>query len=244
MKKIDVIIIGGGPAGITAAISAKRNYPEKSVLLIRQEKQTMIPCGIPYIFGTLANSDQNIIPDASLTKNQIELMVAKVENIDAKNKTVSTSEEKIEWDRLVIATGSVPFTPPIPGKDLAGVFDIRKDADYLKALKSIIEKANNIVIVGGGFIGVEFADEIIKTPGKNVSIIELMPNCLSLSYDVEFCAEAENKLREKGVKIYTSTKVLSFNGSEKVESVNIHRRNAGRGRGYTRHRRYIKCFTG
>ena len=221
MKKTDVLIIGGGPAGITAAISAKRSYPGKSVMVVRQEKQVMIPCGIPYIFGTLANSEQNLIPDASLTKNQIDIMIAKVEKIDAIKKIVLTSEGQIEWDRLVVATGSVPFTPPIPGKDLPGVFDIRKDADYLKTLKSRVEEARNIVIVGGGFIGVEFADEISKNSGKNVSIVELMPNCLSLSYDAEFCCDAENRLREKGIKIYTSTKVLSFNGGEKVESVKI-----------------------
>jgi NADPH-dependent 2,4-dienoyl-CoA reductase/sulfur reductase-like enzyme len=221
MKKFDTVVIGGGPAGITAAISARRNYPQKSVALIRREEQVLIPCGIPYIFGTLKTPEQNLIPDAGLKNNAIELIVAGVDKIDAKNKTVHIQGGEISWDKLVIATGSRPFVPPIPGKDLSGIFDIKKDINYLREVKKYISEAKNIVIVGGGFIGVEFADEIVKTAGKSVSIIEMMPNCLALSYDVEFCAEAENKLRANGVKIYTSTRVESFGGDKKVEFVKI-----------------------
>lgn len=219
MKKFDVIVVGGGPAGITAAVSARRNYPEKSILLVRQESRTMIPCGIPYIFGTLADAGQNLIPDAVLTNNCVELRIAAVDSIDAASKVVRLENEELSFERLVIATGSVPFVPRIPGVDLQGIFDIRKDADYLKDLKAKVDKAGNIVIIGGGFIGVEFADEIAKSPGKKVSIVELMPKCLSLSYDPEFCDAAEGILRKKGVDVITSTKVLAFEGNGKVERV-------------------------
>lgn len=56
MKKADVIVIGGSAAGITAAITCRRHYPEKSILLIREEKQVLIPCGIPYIFWNCGES--------------------------------------------------------------------------------------------------------------------------------------------------------------------------------------------
>lgn len=52
MKQVDIVVIGGSAAGIPAAITARRHYPEKSLLLIRKEKQVIISCGIPYIFGT------------------------------------------------------------------------------------------------------------------------------------------------------------------------------------------------
>ncbi len=221
MKKFDTVVIGGGPAGITAAISARRNYPQKSVALIRREEQVMIPCGIPYIFGTLKTPEQNLAPDAGLKNNAIELIITGVDKIDAEKKSIQTPGGEISWDKLVIATGSRPFVPPIPGKNLKGVFDIKKDSNYLKELKKHIAEAKNIVIVGGGFIGVEFADEIVKTAGKSVSIIEMMPNCLALSYDAEFCIEAEKKLRAAGVNVYTSTRVESFGGVEKIEFVKI-----------------------
>lgn len=75
MKQADVVVIGGSAAGIPAAITAKRHYPEKSILLIRKEKQVLIPCGIPYIFGTVGTPENNLIPDSVLQANSIELIV-------------------------------------------------------------------------------------------------------------------------------------------------------------------------
>jgi NADH oxidase (H2O2-forming) len=67
MKKTDVLVIGGSAAGIVAATTGKTFYPDKDFLLLRKEKEVMVPCGIPYIFGTLENSGQNVILDAALT---------------------------------------------------------------------------------------------------------------------------------------------------------------------------------
>ncbi len=69
MEYADVVIIGGSAAGLTAAITSRRHYPKKSVLIVRKEKEVLIPCGIPYIFGTLGNYNKNLIPDATLNKN-------------------------------------------------------------------------------------------------------------------------------------------------------------------------------
>ena len=81
MKKSDVVIIGGSAAGIPAAITCRRHYPDKSVMLIRKEEKVQIPCGIPYIFGTVNSPENNLIPDAAVTGNGIELLVDEVENI-------------------------------------------------------------------------------------------------------------------------------------------------------------------
>jgi len=61
-------VVGGSTAGITAAITCRRHYPKKSILLIRKEKHVLIPCGIPYIFGTVGSPDNNLIPDSVLEK--------------------------------------------------------------------------------------------------------------------------------------------------------------------------------
>lgn len=219
MKKYDVVIIGGSAAGIPAAITARRHYPEKTICLVRKEKRVLIPCGIPYIFGTVGSPDNNLIPDAVLEKNDIHLIIANATDLDNDKKTVKAGDEKIEYDRLVLATGSKPITPPIPGIELDGVFPILKDVGHLSALQERIKNSKNVVIVGGGFIGIEFADEIKKSGVENVTVAEIAPHCLSLAYDDEFCIEMEEHLSSRGVTLMTGTKVTSINGNNSVDSV-------------------------
>ena len=90
--------------------------------------------------------------------------------------------------------------------------------NYLKNLKQDISNTKNIVIVGGGFIGVEFADELSNLKGAKISIVELKPEILS-TFDTEFAQLAKQKLIEKGVNIITNIRVEKFNGNERVESV-------------------------
>ena len=112
MKKFDVVVVGGSAAGLTAAITARRHYPEKSILVIRKEDQVLIPCGIPYIFGTLGTCQKNLIPDAALEKNKCELLVDEVVGIDRDKGTVTTAGgEEVGYQRLVIGTGSLPVVP-------------------------------------------------------------------------------------------------------------------------------------
>lgn len=221
MRQSDVVIIGGSAAGVTAAITARRHHPNKKVLLIRKEQQVMIPCGIPYIFGTLGSPEKNLIPDALLDKNGIDLIVAEATTIDRARKTVATSAGEVAYDRLILATGSAPARPPIPGIDLEGVFEIRKDMEYLRSLHECLKEARNVAIIGGGFIGIEFADEINKSGGKNVTVIEIAPSCLSLAYDLEFCTEMEQHLISRGIAVRTSSTVSRIVGDGHVTAVQL-----------------------
>ena len=160
MKTADVVVIGGSAAGLTAAITSRRHYPDKSVLVIRKEKEVLIPCGIPYIFGTLGSCNKNLIPDAALEKNNVELLIDEVTEIDTESKIITTKTgEKTKYDRLVIATGSEPLSPPIPGSDKKGVYAIKKDVSHLQKMISALDKSKNVVIIGSGFIGVELAEK-------------------------------------------------------------------------------------
>lgn len=71
MHSADIVVLGGSAAGITAAITARRHHPNKSILLLRKEKQVAIPCGIPYIYGTLGSPDKNLIPDPSWSRTRL-----------------------------------------------------------------------------------------------------------------------------------------------------------------------------
>jgi NADPH-dependent 2,4-dienoyl-CoA reductase/sulfur reductase-like enzyme len=217
MKKSDIVIIGGSAAGLTAAVTARRHYPEKSILLVRREPQVPIPCGIPYVFGTVGDPQKNLMPDALLEKNQIELLVAEATRLDVAAKTVETTAGPVAYDRLVLATGSSPSSPRIPGAELDGVFSVRKDIAYLRQMQARLASARHVVIIGGGFIGIELADEINKTGGKQVTIVEVAEHCLNLAYDEEFCVRMEAHVRARGVAIRTGTKVERLEGNGRVE---------------------------
>ena len=81
MVKTDVLVIGGSAAGIVAAITGKGIYPEKEFLLVRKEKQVVVPCGIPYVFGSLESTDKNVIPDGGLAKAGVKLKIGEVVSI-------------------------------------------------------------------------------------------------------------------------------------------------------------------
>ena len=222
MTHKDVVVIGGSAAGITAAITASRHYPEKKRLVIRQEEQVLIPCGIPYIFGTVGSPEKNLIPDEVLAKNGIELLIDEVTEVDREKGEVKTAGgETIAYDRLIMATGSLPAMPPVPGFQLSNVFPVLKDVAQLRKMQQVLKDVSDLVIIGGGFIGVEFADECNKALQASVSIVEMLPRCLMLAYDEEFCAQAEQLLSERGITLITDAKVARIMGEDRVEGVEL-----------------------
>lgn len=217
MKKADLVIVGGSAAGLEAAIIAKKQYKLDKIIVIRKESKVLVPCGIPYIMGTLESIEKNVMPDALL--GDTELIIDEVTSINRGTKTVTTAGgEIIGYGKLILATGSRPIAPPIPGAELGNVFIIQKDMAYLQKLQDALKQAKDVVIIGGGFIGAEFADECHKM-GLKVTIVELLEHCLLLNCDDFFCTRIEDALKEAGVQVNTGCRVKSINGTETVEYV-------------------------
>ena len=219
-KKADVLIIGGGPAGLVSAITAKRYYPDKNVLVMKNVVNGCIPCGIPYMFWSLKNPDDNRLALDALKKNNIEIVIDEAVKINRSvKKVIAKSGEEYEYEKLVLALGSVPIKLAIAGIDKEGIYPIYKEMDYLKKTVAELKKAKDVLVLGGGFIGVEFADEISKINNVNVYLAEVLPHLLANSFDGEFSLLVEEKLKSRGVTLLTNAKVVEFFGKERIDGV-------------------------
>ncbi len=222
MKNTDIAIIGASAAGLSAALTIKMRSPSTKVILFRKVSKTPVPCGIPYIYGTLKDVGKDIIPDEPFASLGLDIKVAEVTAINTKNHEIYyNGGEKLKYNKLLIATGSVPFVPSIEGNDLDNVFVIEKDPEHLNIINQKIQESKNIVVIGGGFIGVEMAEQIAKLRGNsvNITIVEMLPHCLMTALEEEFCIRAEEELKKLNIGVKTSSQVVKIMGKEKVEGV-------------------------
>ena len=214
MKQYDVIIIGGGPAAIVTGITIKKFFRDKTVLMIKEEAEGLVPCGIPYIFHQLSNDvDKNKMGPKPFIDLGGEVVINRAVKVDKSNKLVAVNTgEQFGYEKLVFATGSVPTIPKfIPGHELQNVFYIKKSYPYILNLTSKVIGFRNIVVVGGGFIGAEVAEQLAAANVK-VTLVESEPFCFSKAFSPELCAIATEALINTEVNVLTSTKVKEITG--------------------------------
>ena len=217
MKKYDVVIIGAGPAGIITGITAKKQNPDKSILMIREEEKGLVPCGIPYIFNNLNSVDKNSMGPKAFIDLGGEVRTDPVIDVNINNKIVKVqSGEQFSFEKLVFATGSKAVVASfIPGYDLKNVFYIRKSYNYIDHLFNELKDKKNIIIVGGGFIGAEMAEQLAMNTDKNISLIESEKFCFSKAFSHTLSEIATEELEKSNVNVHTSTlieEVLGENG--------------------------------
>ena len=222
MKK-RLVVIGGVAAGPKAAAKARRCNPEMEIVIYQVEDEiSYAGCGLPYYISGVIRKRQELISRTPGQFAQEGIKVLKnrrIERIDVQNRAVSGhkigSGETFtdQFDRLVIATGAYPIRPKIEGIDLKNVFYLRSvfDADTIfPAVRS--KSIRNVVIAGGGYIGLEMAESLVHL-GKNVTIVELAPQILTL-FDEDFAGILQQYLEKKGVKIFTSEGIKALRGKE------------------------------
>jgi len=221
MKNTDVLIVGSSAAGLVAATTAKRAYPAKEFLVVTLNDKTLIPCGIPYIFGSVSSTENNILPSEKMFETTgIKVLHDEIVSIDRNNKNACTkSGETIRFEKLILGTGSIPNNPEwLKGNGLENVFTVPKDKEYLDQMHQKIKGLQSIAVIGAGFIGVEISDELHKT-GKEVTLIEKLPHILGLAFDEDISLKAEEILRNRGVNIICGQGVKEISGNGKVEGV-------------------------
>jgi len=225
-----IVVVGGSAAGPKAAAKARRLDEEAEITIIQKSPElSMASCGYPYYVGgffddrnALLASPTGVVRDPIYFINAKRIVAqteCEVLSIDRQEKTVRcrhmpTSEEKVlPYDRLVLATGSLPKIPPVPGCDLDGITTLQsmQDADYLRKIRDE-GKIRKAVVVGGGLIGIETC-EALSLAGIEITTVELLPQLLTF-LDWEIAQLVENYLRSKAVNVFTGNGVAAFLGQE------------------------------
>ena len=221
-----LIVIGGTAAGLSAASKAKRLQPDLEIEVF--EKSGYISygaCGLPYFVGGIIENPEDLV---SLTVEQITQQRGiptyihhEVIRINRKEKTVTvknmdTEEESVHtYDKLVIATGARPVRPSIPGIEAKGIYYLRTVEDGIRLMHVVkSEGKKQAVIVGGGFIGLEVAEEMALS-GIEVHVFEQLERLLPF-LEKGFSQAIQDTLAEHGVAVHLGEKIeeiLTVNGT-------------------------------
>jgi nitrite reductase (NADH) large subunit len=174
-----------------------------------------------YISKDFVDEDLLVSKENWYQDKNIKVMLRKfVEDIDVINNKVRLDDgQVIEYEKLLIATGSRPFIPPINGKYQEGVFALRtlKDLHYIK---DYMKSCEDVSVIGGGLLGLEAAWSL-KQSGKNVSIIEFAPYLLPRQLDKEIANKLEEKLSSTGFKVYLSSQAEEITGEGKAIGIRL-----------------------
>ena len=215
---VRVVVVGGGPAGVSAALALKGLGNDVEVILVRECEKPLIPCGIPYMF-TKFSVEENLLSDALLEKKDVVLIIDRAVGVDRNDRRIILEEHgELFYDYLVLATGSKSSKLHVKGENIGGVFYIKDDYRKLMLLSEELRESSSVVIIGGGLAGVEIADELARK-GYEVLIVETMPHILMQNFDMEFAILIEKYLKELGVKVFTNTSVLRFEGRNRLREV-------------------------
>ena len=211
-----VLITGGGACGASTAARLRRLDDSAEIIILEQTDEISIAnCGLPYYCSDVIDSEDKMhVSSVEKFKNLLNVDIklgAMVTSINRANKTVTVNgSEKLNYDKLVLATGAAPFKPQIKGIDNKKIFTVRtlRDANRIKSYirNSMVKSA---VVIGGGFIGVEMAENISEIDGVKTTLVEQASHILP-PVDAETAAFAQNEIRKHGVELILSDGVKEF----------------------------------
>lgn len=229
-----VLIIGGVAAGTKVAAKLKRDNFELDVTILTKSKDiSYAGCGLPYYVGNVIQEANKLIvntPDSFHKLTGVNVIVeTEVTQVNPEEKYVEAiclkTQEKMrcEYDKLVIASGAEAVRPNIEGADLDNVFFMRTPEDAY-VLRDAIETGNikRAVIVGGGYVGLEIAENL-NSQGVRAVVIDMAKHILP-GFDDEISEYVENHLAEQGIPILTEIRLEAILGDGKVEKIKTDRR--------------------
>ncbi len=223
MEMTKYLIIGNGIAGLAAAREIRTNDKDGSIVMVSNEP-TLTYYRVKlteYISKDFIDEDLLVSKENWYEEKNVKVMLRKfVEYIDTTNNKIKLDDgQEIEYEKLLIATGSRPFIPPINGKYKEGVFALRtlKDLHYIR---EYMKSSKDVSVIGGGLLGLEAAWSL-KQLGKEVSIIEFAPYLLPRQLDKEIANKLEEKLSKIGFKVFLASQAEEILGEGKATGIKL-----------------------
>lgn len=223
-----IIIIGGVAAGMSAASKVKRLSPDTEVVVYEKGRFLSYgACGLPY-YVSGANDDYRKM----IARTQEQFQEAGIETLlrhevikivpESKQIMVKDLDKNRvfldHYDKLMIATGTFPVIPPLPGRELHGVHLLKTMEDGISMKEKVASpEVQDVVIVGGGYIGIEVAEAMVEL-GKRVRVVEL-ENRILKTFDSEITDMATRELIQHGVGIHTGERVEAITGTDRVTGI-------------------------
>ena len=226
-----VLVIGGVAAGTKTAAKIKRMDPAAEVTILTKGKDiSYAGCGLPYYVGGLIPEKEQLIVNTPakftaltgakvLVEREVTSLDAAAKQVVAKNLRTGT-EETYTYDECVIACGASSIVPPLQGVSLPGVFTMRTPEDAIE-LREYLEQtgAKRAVVAGGGFIGLEAAENMAEK-GLSVTVIDMADQIMP-GFDKDMADYAKRHLEKKGIKVLLNTRLEAVLGDSKAEGIKI-----------------------
>jgi thioredoxin reductase len=206
MQKYQIVIAGSGEPALVCTLSARNTYSDKSIAVIKTDKQNSI---IEEILSSISGRFSNML----------NVFYDEISGRD-NNILHLSSGGKIEYEKLVLATGSRAIEPPINGIQRDDVMLINRDPEQIKRVRTDALSAESVVIYGGGYIGVELCDELLRA-GKRVTIIEKSKRLMPSSFDAETSRKVKEVIENLGGKVILDEKIKSVLGIDAVTGVKL-----------------------
>ena len=206
MEKYQIVIAGNGEPALACTLSARNTYTDKSIAIIKTDKQNSIIEEILSSISGRFTTRLNVFYDDIRSRDHNVLHL--------------NGGGKIEYEKLVLATGSRAIEPPIDGIQKDGVMLINKDPEQIRKIKNGALDAESIVIYGGGYIGVELCDELLRAE-KKVTIIEKSKRLMPSSFDAEISNKVKGVIENAGGRVILDAKIKSVLGIDTVTGIKL-----------------------
>ncbi len=213
-----IVIVGGVAGGMSAATRLRRLDANAEIVVLEKSGHVSYAnCGLPYYVGGVIENEESLFlqtPESLHARFRLDVRVlTEVVGFNASEKSVevhdlvSGAKSKISYDKLILSPGASPVVPPIPGVEKA--LTLRTVEDVEKIFARVQKRPRNAVVIGGGFIGVEVAENLVHK-GISTSIIEALPQVLA-PLDPEMATLVAEELTQKGVNLVLGNAVASIN---------------------------------